>query len=529
MKKAKIALATLAACLMLAPTTALAAETEYEEGWQEGQGGLWYQFEDGSYAQDDIYYAEDKSGAVDEDGNPERAYYIFDANGYLVTGWYEMDGFWYYADPSTAELVKGWQYIGGSWFYFDYQSKDYNGGYGFEMIADRTYYIDETPDDDKYETTPYHFGADGAMTTGWYYNPSATDPVGKNYGAWYYSDNSGVVQTGWQYMGGCWYYFDDYSGAMYSDGYSWIYDEETDESTKYYFTAGGSMVNGWYNYDPYSTYGNWVYCNADGTVYDGWLSSGGKWYWIEEGDMLESRYIYTYEDEDGNVLQGTSTWIPGYYDEDDNYVSGYYAEELAKYYVGRDGAMVDNGWYYYETKDATGYYSNGWIYAWVGGAIEKGWVASGATWYYVDSDGDMVRDGKYFTGDYDNAPAEPELEYPEWDDFTGDDASMSSEEYSKLTDARAKYYAAWNAYEVDYYKWQLANYYVFDGNGAMVTGWYGSTSTWGTDWYYTNPDGTVYDGWLFDGGHWYYIKAGVMLRNQYTPDGYWVDNSGVWQ
>ena len=38
--------------------------------------------------------------------------------------------------------------------------------------------------------------------------------------------------------------------------------------------------------------------------------------------------------------------------------------------------------------------------------------------------------------------------------------------------------------------------------------------------------------WISDGGTgtYYYIgPAGVMLRNNYTPDGYWVGSDGVWQ
>ena len=70
--------------------------------------------------------------------------------------------------------------------------------------------------------------------------------------------------------------------------------------------------------------------------------------------------------------------------------------------------------------------------------------------------------------------------------------------------------------------------YILDKNGVMVTnGWYQITSTQAgytssNVWCYANADGTGYDGWLQYNGSWYYIKDGVMLINQYTPDGYFV-------
>jgi len=37
-------------------------------------------------------------------------------------------------------------------------------------------------------------------------------------------------------------------------------------------------------------------------------------------------------------------------------------------------------------------------------------------------------------------------------------------------------------------------------------------------------------GWVKDNGKWYYLaSSGKMLRNTYTPDGYYVDASGAWK
>ena len=48
--------------------------------------------------------------------------------------------------------------------------------------------------------------------------------------------------------------------------------------------------------------------------------------------------------------------------------------------------------------------------------------------------------------------------------------------------------------------------YYFDGNGVMQTGWKN----------------------LGDGWH-YFDKSGAMLRNTVTPDGYYVDQEGIWK
>ena len=49
-------------------------------------------------------------------------------------------------------------------------------------------------------------------------------------------------------------------------------------------------------------------------------------------------------------------------------------------------------------------------------------------------------------------------------------------------------------------------------------------------WYYFGADGYLYmNRWLLWNNLWYYCGSdGSMLRNTYTPDGYWVGGDGVW-
>ena len=80
------------------------------------------------------------------------------------------------------------------------------------------------------------------------------------------------------------------------------------------------------------------------------------------------------------------------------------------------------------------------------------------------------------------------------------------------------------------YEW-----YLFDEHGYMVTGW----AEWNHNIYYLhalfdNHMGYMYTGWHQIQGSWYYFNAkpgrecGILLVNTVTPDGYQVDQNGVW-
>lgn len=77
------------------------------------------------------------------------------------------------------------------------------------------------------------------------------------------------------------------------------------------------------------------------------------------------------------------------------------------------------------------------------------------------------------------------------------------------------------------------DWFYFDENGAMVTGW----KQIGGKWYYFNEDhdgtlGAMQTGWIQSGDSFYYLSEtpggneGVLLVNAATPDGYTVDENG---
>lgn len=81
-----------------------------------------------------------------------------------------------------------------------------------------------------------------------------------------------------------------------------------------------------------------------------------------------------------------------------------------------------------------------------------------------------------------------------------------------------------------------SDWYYFDAEGYLVTGWY--TDTEGRT-YYLHPladgrRGYMYTGWNQIDEVWYYFSTeagasnGMLLKNTVTPDGYRVDENGAW-
>lgn len=79
-------------------------------------------------------------------------------------------------------------------------------------------------------------------------------------------------------------------------------------------------------------------------------------------------------------------------------------------------------------------------------------------------------------------------------------------------------------------KWVNVNglWYHFDENGIMQTGWLQQKKKW---YYLDLANGHMRTGWIQDlDGKWYYLDEsdGYMWKKRRTPDGYYVDESGVY-
>lgn len=82
------------------------AASAQHEGWVQKGNRWWYRHADGSYT---------KSGWERIDGK----WYLFDADGWMLTGWQQVGGKWYYLDPNTGAMhAADVESIGGKWYAF---------------------------------------------------------------------------------------------------------------------------------------------------------------------------------------------------------------------------------------------------------------------------------------------------------------------------------------------------------------------------------------------------------------------------
>ena len=131
----------------------------------------------------------------------EKSWYRFDAQGYLVTGWYQENGTWYYLNPKSdgkqGKMLTGWQYIDNIWYYFNENAGDKQGA----MFSGRWA---ELPYNGTIEW--YYFEENGAMKTDW-----LTQDENKYYLYPIADGTRGRMLTGWQKIGDNWYYFHEES------------------------------------------------------------------------------------------------------------------------------------------------------------------------------------------------------------------------------------------------------------------------------------------------------------------------------
>ena len=106
------------------------------------------------------------------------AYYYFDQDHSLKTGWLYDQSNWYYLDAQNGDMKTDWIYVGNKWYYLRSSGAMATGWY---QEGSTWYYLD---------------AQNGDMKTGWIYVDNA----------WYYLRSSGSMVTGWFQVNGKWYY-----------------------------------------------------------------------------------------------------------------------------------------------------------------------------------------------------------------------------------------------------------------------------------------------------------------------------------
>ena len=236
------------------------------------------------------------------------------------TYWRVIDGKYYYFDYN-GEMVIGWQYIPmpdkgstigpypngirleympmSKWYYFNQDGvlQEFVGWQQLELKDSLTVgkkHGEGWEGPEVLKLAYYYFDQDHSLKTGWLYDQSnwyylakTGNSGNKNLGGekssgwiqdastWYYLDpTTGIMQTGWQYLGNKWYHLRS-SGAMATGWYQ-------EGSTWYYLDAqNGDMKTGWIYVD-----NTWYYLRSSGAMVTGWFQVNGKWYYAYSSGAL---------------------------------------------------------------------------------------------------------------------------------------------------------------------------------------------------------------------------------------------------
>ena len=397
--------------------------------------------------------------------------YYLNQNGKMQTGgWFKLDDSWYYIQSNGARRFSELSEIGGKKYLFAADGKMLTGHQvynGKKMFFSESGALQAAGKPSTWQK----------IDSDWYfYDEDGLKTVGKKNinGSTYYFNQEGVMQTGWTFVDGHWNYFAS-SGAMKT---GWVKDQET----WYYLDKDGIMLTG--KQEINSTR---YYLNASGAMQTGWKWLENNWYYYANSGAMKTGWIkdnekWYYLNQDG-IMQTGKQEING-----------------SRYYLNTSGAMqtgwqwLDKHWHYYADS----------------GAMKTGWLKEQGTWYYLED-----QEGIMLVG-------------------------------FQQVDGKQYYFSASGAMQTGW-KWFDNHYRYFEANGAMKTGWIKDKGIWyylnpedgimlvglhkvNGDHYYFDESGAMQTGWKRIDGNWYYFQTdGSLLKNATTPDGYKVNEEGIWK
>ena len=397
--------------------------------------------------------------------------YYLNSNGKMQTGgWFKLDGHWYYIQSNGARRFSELSEIGGKKYLFAEDGKMLTGHQVFN--GKKMFFADSGALQIGDNVSSWK-----KIDSNWYYydeNGNVVVGLREINGETYYFDKDGIMQTGWNRIKGYWRYFAT-SGAMKT---GWIKDQDT----WYYLDKDGIMLTGKQDIN-----GVRYYLNASGAMQTGWKWLENNWYYYANSGAMKTGWIkdnekWYYLNQDG-IMQTGKQEING-----------------TRYYLNTSGAMqtgwqwLDKHWHYYADS----------------GAMKTGWLKDQGTWYYLED-----QEGIMLVG-------------------------------FQQVDGKQYYFSASGAMQTGW-KWFDNHYRYFEGSGAMKTGWIKDKGIWyylnledgimlvglhkiNGDHYYFDESGAMQTGWKRIDGNWYYFQTdGSLLKNATTPDGYKVNEEGIWR
>lgn len=243
------------------------------------------------------YYLDPANGkmAVGKRTVGNATYFLTDS-GAMKTGWNKEDGIWYHYKSSGA-MNTGWLKSGGKWYYLDptdgamktdkYSVKGswYISNASGAMYANKWVQLSEGW---------YYATSSGALKTGWHKSG------GKWY--WLQADKDCLMMADTQaIINGALYSFTS-SGAMrancqvrldndacgYASSSGAITTIGTFSGDKVILKdANGNTLTGWQKLG-----GIWFYGDENGVMQTGWLKDKGKWYWLgSDGAMATNAWV----------------------------------------------------------------------------------------------------------------------------------------------------------------------------------------------------------------------------------------------
>ena len=151
-----------------------------------------------------------------------------------------------------------------------------------------------------------------------------------------------------------------------------------------------------------------------------------------------------------------------------------------------------------------------WYYQKQGQLVKDAWIKDQESWYFMDDKGVMFNQTWLHQGG-------------SWYAFKSSGAMISAD---WLYDNGSWYYLKDSGSMATGWLKDGGTWYYLKDSGSMATGWVKDNGSW----YYLKDSGAMATGWIKDNGKWYYLaSSGNMLSNTRTPDGYYVDASGVWK
>ena len=160
----------------------------------------------------------------------DKDIYYFNEQGYLQTGWVDVNGITYLFNPTdNGKLYKGWWTDATGTYYLD--PKDAHKTTGLAAIDGSVYYFNEAGQMQigayVVNGNTYYFGPDGKMQTGF-------QQVGNN--PFYFADNGAMVRGVFQAKDGNIYYADDKTGIIIRNQVMKV------GAQQYLFGADGKLV-----------------------------------------------------------------------------------------------------------------------------------------------------------------------------------------------------------------------------------------------------------------------------------------------